>query len=162
MVQIENTALWAVHPCGVASLGVGLRLRSFASSPDPSIARIPPCHLVARWMAIVPHGWALCGCIVQNPFVSRNPTGDGAFFGTNPANDRRLISKSKKTKLTEDLSGVVFGIHLGDNLLYDSVGADDKGHPVGSHIASTVHAFLDPGSKSFVDGFVLVADEVKG
>jgi len=57
---------------------------------------------------------------------------------------------------------VVFGIHFGNDLLDDTVGADNKSHPVGSHVAAAVHAFLDPSPKGFMHRFVLVADQVKG
>jgi len=57
---------------------------------------------------------------------------------------------------------VVFGIHFGNDLLDDTIGADNKSHPVGSHVATAVHAFLDPSPKGFVHRFVLVADQVKG
>lgn len=57
---------------------------------------------------------------------------------------------------------MVFGIHFGNDLLDDTIGADNKSHPVGSHVAAAVHAFLDPSPKGFVHRFVLVADQVKG
>ena len=57
---------------------------------------------------------------------------------------------------------MVFGIHFGDDFLDDTVGADNKSHPVGSHVAAAVHAFLDPSPKGFMHRFVLVADQVKG
>ena len=53
---------------------------------------------------------------------------------------------------------MVFGIHFGNDLLDDTIGADNKSHPLGSHVATAVHAFLDPSSKGFVHRFVLVAD----